>query len=37
MPPVHNLSEKVLSGETRAVARAITKVENGATDAAELM
>ncbi|CAN5506089.1 methylmalonyl Co-A mutase-associated GTPase MeaB [soil metagenome] len=37
MPPVHNLSEKVLSGETRAVARAITKVENGADDAAKIM
>ncbi len=37
MPPVENLTEKILSGEARAVARAITKVENGAADAAELM
>jgi LAO/AO transport system kinase len=37
MPPVQNLTEKILSGEARAVARAITKVENGAEDAAELM
>lgn len=32
-----NLAEKVLAGEPRAVARAITKVENAAEDAAELM
>ncbi|HLM03151.1 MAG TPA: P-loop NTPase fold protein, partial [Pyrinomonadaceae bacterium] len=32
-----NLVEKLLAGETRAVARAISKVENGADDAAELM
>jgi LAO/AO transport system kinase len=32
-----NLVEKLLAGETRAVARAITKAENGANDAAELM
>jgi LAO/AO transport system kinase len=32
-----NLVEKLLAGETRAVARAITKVENAAGDAAELM
>jgi LAO/AO transport system kinase len=31
------LVEKLLAGETRAVARAITRVENGANDAAELM
>lgn len=32
-----NLVEKLLQGETRAVARAITRVENNASDAAELM
>jgi len=32
-----NLAEKLLAGETRAVARAITKVENGASQSAELM
>ncbi len=32
-----NSFEKLLAGETRAVARAITKVENGAKDASELM
>ena len=32
-----NLVEKLLAGETRAVARSITAVENGADDAAELM
>jgi LAO/AO transport system kinase len=32
-----NLVEKLLAGEPRAVARAITKVENGADDAAKLM
>ncbi|MDQ3799425.1 MAG: methylmalonyl Co-A mutase-associated GTPase MeaB [Acidobacteriota bacterium] len=32
-----NLVEKLLAGETRAVARAISKVENGAEDAAGLM
>jgi len=31
------LIERVLAGETRAVARAISKVEDGATDAAPLM
>jgi LAO/AO transport system kinase len=31
------LIEKLFDGEPRSVARAITKVENGATDAAELM
>ena len=31
------LLEKLLAGEARAVARAITKVENGADDAAEIM
>ncbi len=31
------LIEKLFAGEPRSVARAITKVENGATDAAELM
>ena len=29
--------EKLFAGETRAIARAITKVENGADDAAEIM
>lgn len=33
----NDLTEKVLAGETRAVARAISKIENGAEDAAELM
>ncbi|HEY0457767.1 MAG TPA: methylmalonyl Co-A mutase-associated GTPase MeaB [Pyrinomonadaceae bacterium] len=37
MFPNENLVEKLLAGETRAVARAITKAENGAADAAELM
>lgn len=37
MSASNNLTERLLSGETRAVARAITKVENGATDAADLM
>ena len=32
-----NLVEKLFKGETRAVARAITRVENGASDAADLM
>jgi LAO/AO transport system kinase len=32
-----NLVERVLAGEPRSVARAITKVENGAQEAAELM
>lgn len=37
MSASNNLTERLLSGETRAVARAITKVENGASDAADLM
>src|SRR5829696_3770177 len=37
MFPNENLFEKLLAGETRAVARAITKAENGAADAAGLM
>lgn len=37
MPSSDNLSERLFSGETRAIARAITKVENGADDAAEIM
>lgn len=37
MSASNNLTGRLLSGETRAVARAITKVENGATDAADLM
>jgi LAO/AO transport system kinase len=32
-----DLIEKILAGETRSVARAITMVENGSLDAAELM
>ena len=32
-----NLVERLLAGETRAVARAITTIENGTGDAAELM
>ncbi|MEP6924200.1 MAG: methylmalonyl Co-A mutase-associated GTPase MeaB [Pyrinomonadaceae bacterium] len=34
---MNDLTEKVLAGELRAVARAISKVENGATDAVALM
>src|SRR5687767_6400193 len=34
---IENLIDKVLAGETRAVARAITSVENGVAGAAELM
>ena len=37
MSPEQNLTERVFNGDTRSVARAITKVENGADDAAELM
>ncbi len=37
MSPEQILTEKIFSGEARAVARAITKVENGTEDAAELM
>jgi LAO/AO transport system kinase len=37
MPDEQSLTEKLFSGETRAVARAITKVENGASGAADLM
>lgn len=37
MSPEQNLIEKILKGETRSVARAITKIENGANDAAEIM
>jgi LAO/AO transport system kinase len=37
MSPEQNLTERVFSGDARSVARAITKVENGADDAAELM
>jgi LAO/AO transport system kinase len=37
MSPEQNLTEQVFNGDTRSVARAITKVENGAKDAAELM
>jgi len=37
MSPEQSLSEKLFNGETRAVARAITKIENGTSGAAELM
>lgn len=37
MPAEQNLTEKLFQGETRAVARAITRVENGAAGAADLM
>lgn len=37
MPTSEELSERLFRGETRAVARAITKVENAAPDVAELM
>lgn len=37
MSASNNLTERLLNGEPRAVARAITKVENGASDAADLM
>jgi putative protein kinase ArgK-like GTPase of G3E family len=37
MPHAQSLIEKLFNGEPRAVARAITKVENGTADAAELM
>ena len=32
-----DFTEKLFSGDTRTIARAITKIENGANDAAELM
>jgi putative protein kinase ArgK-like GTPase of G3E family len=32
-----DFAEKIFTGDTRSVARAITKVENGTDDAAELM
>jgi LAO/AO transport system kinase len=34
---MENLSERIFAGETRAVARAISKVEDGSEDSAELM
>ena len=34
---MENLTEKLFAGAPRAVARAITKIENGASDAAEIM
>ena len=34
---ISELTEKLLGGETRAIARAITKVESGAEDAGDLM
>ncbi len=37
MSPEQSLTERLFSGEPRAVARAITKVESGASGAAELM
>ena len=37
MSVAEDLTERLLSGEPRAVARAISKIENGAEDAAELM
>lgn len=37
MADVSELVERLLKGETRAVARAITRVENGGADSAELM
>jgi len=37
MSPEQSLTEKLFSGEPRAIARAITKVENGADGAADLM
>lgn len=37
MPPEQSLTEKLFKGETRAVARAITRVESGASGAADLM
>lgn len=37
MPLEQNFVEKLFDGDTRSVARAITKIENGAADAAELM
>ncbi len=37
MSAVEELTERLLKGEPRAVARAISKVENGAADASELM
>jgi LAO/AO transport system kinase len=37
MPDEQNFTEKLFRGETRAVARAISRVENGANGAADLM
>jgi len=37
MSPEQSLTERIFSGEPRAVARAITRIENGAGGAAELM
>jgi LAO/AO transport system kinase len=37
MSPEQSFTEKLFNGEPRTVARAITKVENGATGAADLM
>lgn len=37
MPPEPTLTERLVAGETRAVARAITTVENGTAGAADLM
>lgn len=37
MPDEQSLTEKLFTGDTRTIARAITKVENGANGAADLM
>ncbi len=37
MSTAKDLTERLLNGETRAVARAITKIENGADDASAIM
>jgi LAO/AO transport system kinase len=37
MSPEQSLTEKLFNGEPRAVARAITRIENGASGAADLM
>ena len=34
---ISELTAKVLAGDPRSIARAITKIESGADDAAELM
>lgn len=37
MPPVNNLVEKLRAGDTRALARAVSLVENAAPEAAEIL